>query len=65
MGLREEYDALKAAKNQGALEVQYGDKRVKYRSLDEINSILDGMERQLGIRKTSGRRYFETSKGLT
>lgn len=45
----EQYNTLKAAVAQGALMVQYADKRVQYRSLDEMLSILKMMEAELGI----------------
>ncbi len=45
----EQYTALKSAIGQGALEVTYADKRVKYRSLEEMLQILKLMEQDLGI----------------
>ncbi len=42
-------DALESAIAQGALEVQYSDKRVRYRSLDEMLRLRDAMRRDLGL----------------
>lgn len=45
-----QYDALKAAIATGALEVRYADGRtVKYRSLQEMQQILDSISAELGI----------------
>lgn len=72
MALQDDIDALKAAIRSGHLQVQYEDKRVTYRSLDEMKSILedmlaeqdgsDGVER----RGAFGGRRFKASftKGL-
>lgn len=49
----------------GALEVQYTDKRVKYRSLSEMMKLRDLMKRELGQKDTSKRRKTAvTGKGL-
>jgi hypothetical protein len=47
-----QYNALVEAISQGAVEVQYGDKKVKYRSLQDMLAIKDSMEIDLGL-KTS------------
>ena len=44
-------DALKTAIGQGAREVWYGDKRVAYRSLDEMLRIKEMIEGELNISK--------------
>ena len=41
-------DALEEAIAQGSLSVQYGDKRVQYRSLDEMLRLRDLMRKELG-----------------
>lgn len=47
-------DALNEAIAQGVLEVEYADKKVRYRSLEEMRSIRDEMNAQLNpsTRKT-------------
>ena len=45
----EQYQALCAAIGQGALMVQYADKRVEYRSLNDMLAIKKLMEQDLGI----------------
>lgn len=60
----EQYLALSAAIAQGALEVQYGDKTVKYRSLDEMIRILGMMGAALGVSTGSGRRVADFNNGL-
>lgn len=61
-----QYDALVAAIAEGVLEVHYGDKKVIYRSLEEMLRLKAAMEIDLGLRKPNGGRKFGTfSKGLT
>jgi hypothetical protein len=48
----------------GAREVWYGDKRVAYRSLDEMLKLKQLMELDLGLLKNNGRKYAEFKKGL-
>lgn len=61
----QEYQTLVAAKATGALEVEYGDKKVKYRSIEHINAIIADMEIDLGLAKPkNGRVYASFSKGL-
>lgn len=58
-------DELKAAIAEGALSVQYQDRRVQYRSLEEMRSIRREMERELGLATGTGRRVRMSSrKGL-
>lgn len=47
-------DALKRAIAGGQIEVQYGDKRVRYRSLDEMKGLLKMMRED--VNRASGRR---------
>ena len=58
--------ALEEAIAQGALVVQYADKRVEYRSLDDMQRIRRQMRLDLGL-DTPGsghRRYARHDKGL-
>jgi hypothetical protein len=60
-------DTLEAAIAEGALIVQYQDKKVEYRSLDDMLRTLDWMKKQAGIVGAGDgrRRYASFSKGLT
>jgi len=49
-------DALEEAIAEGALTVQYQDKRVTYRSLAEMETIRAAMRRALGLEANSGPR---------
>lgn len=62
----EQITALKEAIAQGALEVQYADKRITYRSLDEMNRILQQMQEELGLARPVSSRisYPSFNKGL-
>jgi hypothetical protein len=65
----EQYATLKAAIAQGAKVVQYADKRVEYRSLEEMLSLLAKMEQELGIGSGAptfqgARRVGQYDKGL-
>lgn len=49
----------------GTRDVYYGDKRVSYRSLEEMLRIRDIMRKELGLVNTNGGRKLAThSKGL-
>lgn len=66
---REQLGILEAAIAQGALDVNYGDKRVTYRSLNEMMRIRDLMKKELGLSgnsggKNSNRRFAVHGKGL-
>jgi hypothetical protein len=66
---REQLDILEAAIAQGALDVNYGDKRVTYRSLNEMLRTRDLMKKELGLAGSSGarnsnRRFALFGKGL-
>lgn len=62
----EQLDALDAAIAEGALVVAYSDKRVQYRSLDEMIRIRKLMRDELGLNGTSGGiRFVSVSKGFT
>lgn len=60
-----ELDALTKAIAQGALSVEYGDKKVTYRSLDDMLRLKKIMEGEINTSTAkSTRRYAEQSKGL-
>lgn len=65
MFTQEQYNTLLAAVATGTLEVQYSDKKVKYRTLDEMMSLLNLMAEQLGIdpNNGAGRRVAEFNRG--
>lgn len=54
----EQYAALKAAIATGAYSVNYGDKHVTYRSMDEMQRLLAMMESELFPERQMRRRYF-------
>lgn len=57
--------ALNDAIAQGAVEVWYGDKRVRYRSLNEMLRIRDILRDELGLNLRSPRvRYGSFNKGI-
>jgi hypothetical protein len=55
-------DELKRIKASGALEAEFEGRRVKYRSLAELNQAIAEMERE--INGGTGYRLVSTSKGL-
>lgn len=60
-------DALEDAIAQGVLEVYYGEKKIRYRDLDEMEKILNKMKLQVSgkSRNVGGvRLYAKHSKGL-
>lgn len=62
---QQQLDTLQAAIAQGVLEVNYGDKKVTYRSLKEMREIEYSMKQDLGLLKSnSGRRFAQFSKGV-
>lgn len=61
----EQVETLEKAIAQGATSVQYADKRVSYRNLDEMVQTLQMMKTELGILKSSSnRKLAQHSKGL-
>lgn len=61
----EQHNLLEEAISQGVLEVEYSDKKVKYRSLDDMLRTLTLMKNQLGlIKANSGRKYAQFSSGF-
>lgn len=60
---QDQIEALEKAIAEGVLSVQYADKRVQYRSLDEMIRILNMMKTSLGQGRPR-RVYGEVTKGL-
>lgn len=58
-----ELDALRAAIAEGVLKVEYGDKKVEYRSLNEMIRIKKMMEAELEGLPAEKRTYASHSKG--
>lgn len=59
--------ALRAAMKLGAMEVEYKDHRIKYRSLADMLTLEAMILDYLGLRPTNGRRsrvYASVSKGV-
>jgi len=60
-----QYEALTEAIAQGALRVEYGDKRVEYRSLSDMLALKKAMENELFPEKrNNGRTYASFTKGI-
>ncbi|MTI13353.1 phage head-tail joining protein [Sansalvadorimonas verongulae] len=59
---QQQLNALEDAIAMGTLEVEYGDKKVKYRSLGEMMRIRDMM--RMDIEKPQRARVAHFSKGL-
>jgi hypothetical protein len=63
---QQQHDTLEAAIAQGALKVKYGDKEIEYRSLKDMQIILNNMKSELGLLKqNSGRRFASYSNGIS
>lgn len=58
----EQYETLNAAIAQGALTVEYGDKKVQYRSLDEMIRIRNIIAQELGLTSKTNRKVAVFSK---
>lgn len=58
----EQYNALTAAIAEGVMVVEYGDKKVQYRSLDEMIRIKNLMEADLGLKRKNKRTVAAFSK---
>jgi hypothetical protein len=54
----EQLEILKGAIAEGALEVKYGDKWVKYRTLDDMLRIKSEIEKELGLQTIKGGRTY-------
>lgn len=63
----DQYYAISSAIAEGVTEVNYGDKKIVYRSLEEMLRIQSLMYSQLFPcnSRNDGRRYFGTSKGTS
>ena len=61
-----QYTALNEAISLGALKVQYGDKTIEYRSLDDMLRLQIAMKNCLfpEKNKNNGRKYASFSKGV-
>jgi hypothetical protein len=57
-----QYDQLTAAIAIGALKVDYGDKKVEYRSLQEMLTLQNIMAQDLGIVTNQGQRRIADFK---
>lgn len=61
---QEDYDALCRTIASGSLEVRYGDRTEKYRSLDEMMRIKKMMAEELGITRRPNRVIAAFDKGF-
>lgn len=61
---QQQYQALCAAIAQGVQSVQYGDKNITYRSLAEMKQVKADMEKELGVKSPTRKRYISHSKGF-
>lgn len=59
-----ELDALRAARNRGALVVKHGDKSVTYRSLGEMDRLIARMERELATSRPKTAGFATTKRGI-
>jgi hypothetical protein len=55
---------LEAALASGALEVEYNDRKVRYRSIKELKEAIQIVKKDLGLVNRSARILCETSKGI-
>ena len=56
---------LEKAIAQGTLRVQYADKLIEYRSLNDMLRTLDILRKELGVApKNGGRKFADFNKGL-
>jgi len=62
---REKLEAIEDAYYQGVLSLEYGDKKLTYRSAEKMKQIINEMRRSLGLSTGSTRKYYETGKGLS
>lgn len=60
----EELAALEAAMAQGVRRVEYNDRTVEYRSLNEMKELRELIRRSLGLVKRGGRVLCRSSKGI-
>lgn len=57
---QQQHDALERAIAEGAVSVQYEDRRVTYRSQAEMLTLLESMKRSLGLRSPRATRAFKS-----
>lgn len=60
---QEMLDELEKAYYEGVFEIQYNDKRVRYRSKEEMKQIIDELKIQLGISGKTSRYFAKFKKG--
>jgi acyl-homoserine lactone acylase PvdQ len=61
----QQLEKLEEAISTGALEVWFGDKRVRYDSIDSMMKLRERMKQELGLSDPSKRRVLATfNKGL-
>lgn len=62
---QQQLDRLNEMISLGVTKAKYGDKEFEYRSLEQMRSLRDEMELDLGIKKpNSGRTYATFDKGV-
>lgn len=59
----EDLEAIEDAIKSGALEVEYNDRRVKFRSKNELVDLHHFISKKLGLKKRSARILCKTKKG--
>ena len=64
MATQADLDALRAAINEGISRVQYADRSVDYRSLNEMIRIEQRMAREIEVQPVKGRLTPTFCKGL-
>jgi hypothetical protein len=57
-------DRLEAAMDRGALEVEFGGERVRYRSFTEMERALDRLNRRIGDQPRVSKIQISSTKGL-
>ena len=60
----EDLIAIKTAIASGALKVEYNDRTVTYRSMDQLKQARQMIEKELGLVKRGGRLLCKSSKGI-
>ena len=59
----DDLEALESAMAQGVRKVEYNDRTVEYRSLNEMKQLRELIKRSLGLNKRGGRLLCEADKG--
>jgi len=60
---QDDLTAIEEAIASGALEVEYNDRKVKYRSINELLKARDLIQKKLGLTKRSARVLCNAKKG--